>query len=157
MALDRMKEYKEQQRQQQSQEKWDAVYAQMLQEFEQTGAAVRSSISKASTISDEEHRLELTEDDFVITQWKMDKIDQKLNYLYRNWQVEYKNAVTLEDCNEVKGSINLSWRNMNVCIGFSIRFSNKRIGRPIILVYLPLRSIPLILPLVWLPWMMPRH
>ena len=32
----------------------------------------------------------------------MDKIDQKLNDLYRNWQTEYKNAVTLEDCNEVK-------------------------------------------------------
>ena len=32
----------------------------------------------------------------------MDKIDQKLNDLYRNWQAEYKNAVTLEDCDEVK-------------------------------------------------------
>ena len=157
MALDRMKEYKEQQRQQQSQEEWDVVYAQMLQEFEQAGAVVRSSISKASTISDEEHRLELTVDDFVSIQWKMDKIDQKLNYLHRNWQAEYKNAVTLEDCNEVKSSINLSWRNMNASIESSIRCSNKQIGRPIIIVYLPLRSIPLILPLVWLPWMMPRH
>ena len=35
MVLDRMKKYKEQQRQQ-SQEEWDVVYAQMLQEFEQT-------------------------------------------------------------------------------------------------------------------------
>ena len=32
----------------------------------------------------------------------MDKIDQKLNDLYRNWQAEYKNVVTPEDCNEVK-------------------------------------------------------
>ena len=32
----------------------------------------------------------------------MDKIDQKLNDLYRNWQTEYKNAVTLKDCEEVK-------------------------------------------------------
>ena len=32
----------------------------------------------------------------------MDKIDQKLNDLYRNWQGEYKNVVTPEDCNEVK-------------------------------------------------------
>ena len=32
----------------------------------------------------------------------MHKTDQKLNDLYRNWQVEYKNAVTLEDCNEGK-------------------------------------------------------
>ena len=51
---------------------------------------------------DEEHQLELTEDDFIVIQWKMDKIDQKLNDLYRNWQAEYKNAVTMEDCNEVK-------------------------------------------------------
>ena len=102
MALERMKEYKEQQRQQQSQEEQDVVYAQMLQEFEWTPAAVRSSISKPSTISDEECWLALTEDDFVIIQWKMDKIDQKLNGLYRNWQVEYKNAVTPEDCEEVK-------------------------------------------------------
>ena len=32
----------------------------------------------------------------------MDKIDQNLNDLYRNWQVEYKNAVTPEDCKEIK-------------------------------------------------------
>ena len=32
----------------------------------------------------------------------MDKTDQKLNDLCRNWQAEYKNAVTLEGCNEVK-------------------------------------------------------
>ena len=43
-----------------------------------------------STILDEEQRLALTDDDFVIIQWKMDKIYQKLNGLYRNWQVEYK-------------------------------------------------------------------
>ena len=36
MALDRMREHKEQQRQQQNQEERDAMYAQMLQEFEQT-------------------------------------------------------------------------------------------------------------------------
>ena len=40
--------------------------AQMLQEFEQTQAVVRSSISKASTISDEEHQLKLTKDDFLL-------------------------------------------------------------------------------------------
>ena len=42
------------------------------------------------------------EDDFVTIQWKMDKIDQKLNYLYRNWQADYKNAITPKDCEEVK-------------------------------------------------------
>ena len=50
-----MKESKKQQCHQQSQEERDAMYAQMLQNLERTRAAVRSSISKASTISDEEH------------------------------------------------------------------------------------------------------
>ena len=63
---------------------------------------MRSSISKASTISDEEHQLALMEGDFLTIQWKMDKIDQKLNDLYRNWQVEYKNAISPKDCEEVK-------------------------------------------------------
>ena len=78
------------------------MYAQMLQDLKRTRAAVRSSISKASTISDEEHQLALTEDDFLAIQWKMDKIDQKLNDLYKNWQAEYKNAITPKDYKEVK-------------------------------------------------------
>ena len=55
MTLDRMREHEKQHRQQQNQEEWDTAYVQMLQEFEQTRAVVRSTISKASTISDEEH------------------------------------------------------------------------------------------------------
>ena len=102
VALEKMKESKEQQHHQQSREEWDAVYAQMLQNLERTRACVRSSISKASAISDEEHWLALTEDDFLAIQWKMDRIDQKLADLYGNWQVEYKNAVTSEECEEVK-------------------------------------------------------
>ena len=50
-----MKESKEQQHHQQNQEERDTVYAQMLQNLERTRAAVRISINKASTISDEEH------------------------------------------------------------------------------------------------------
>ena len=50
----------------------------MLQNLERTRAVVRSSISKASTISDEECQLALTEDDFIAIQSKMDKTDQKL-------------------------------------------------------------------------------
>ena len=51
----------------------------MLQDFEWTQAAVRSTISKASTISNNDCRMELTEDDLLAIEWKMDKIDQKLN------------------------------------------------------------------------------
>ena len=89
IALEKMKESKEQQQCQQNQEERDAVYAQMLQNLERTRAAVRSSISKASTISDEECHLALTEDDFLAIQWKMDRINQKLADLYGNWQAEY--------------------------------------------------------------------
>ena len=74
----------------------------MLQNLTRTRAAVRSSISKASTISDEEHQLALTEDDFLAIQWKMDKIDQKLTDLYRNWQAQYRSAITSEVCEEVE-------------------------------------------------------
>ena len=97
-----MKESKEQQQHQQNQEERGAVFAQVLQNLERTRAAVRSSISKASTISDEEYHLALTEDDFLTIQWKMDRIDQKMGNPYGNWQAEYRSAITSEDCEEVK-------------------------------------------------------
>ena len=77
------------------------MYAQMLQNLERTRAAVRSSISKASTISDEEHQMTLTEDVFLVIQQKIDKIDQRLTDLYGNWQAEYRAAMTLEECEEI--------------------------------------------------------
>ena len=55
VALEGMKESKKKQHHQQSQEERDTVYAKMLQNLERTRAAVRNSISRASTISDEEH------------------------------------------------------------------------------------------------------
>ena len=81
-ALERMKESKEQQCHQQSQEERDTMYAQMLQNLEKTRAAVRSSNTKASTISDEELQLVLREDDFLAIQWKTDRSNQKLADLY---------------------------------------------------------------------------
>ena len=44
----------------------------------------------------------MTEGDFIAIQWKMDRIDQKLGDLYRNWQAEYKSVVRPEDCETVK-------------------------------------------------------
>ena len=32
----------------------------------------------------------------------MDKIDQRLTDLYRNWQAEYKDAITSEECKEIR-------------------------------------------------------
>ena len=74
----------------------------MLRNLERTRVAIRNSISRASTILAEEHRLTLTEDDFLVIKQKMDKIDQKLDGLYQNWQAEYKEAVTLEECEEIR-------------------------------------------------------
>ena len=74
----------------------------MLHNLERTRAAVRNSISKDSTIPDEERPLTLSKDDFLVIQCKMDRIDQRLNELYRNWQAEYKDAVTSEECEEIR-------------------------------------------------------
>ena len=49
VALEKMKESKEKQHQR-SQEERDTMYPKMLQNLERTGAAIRSSINKASTI-----------------------------------------------------------------------------------------------------------
>ena len=132
------------------------MYAEMLQDLERTRATVRGSVGKASTISEEEHQLALTEDDFLAIQWKMDKIDQKLNDLYRNWQAEYKNAITPKDCEEVKRFYKPYLEKHESKIGSSTKCSNKQINKQVILVYLLLRSISPKSPLAWLLWMMPR-
>ena len=44
----------------------------------------------------------LTEKEFSVIKKKMDKIDQRLDDLYKNWHAEYGNANTLEECEEIK-------------------------------------------------------
>ena len=102
VALEKMKESKEKHHIQQAKEERDATYAQMVQSLEKTRAMVRNSVSIASTISAEEHQLTLMEDDFMVIQRKMDKIDQRLDKLYKNWHAEYKDAVSAEDCEEIR-------------------------------------------------------
>ena len=63
---------------------------------------VRNSISQASTISAEEWQMALTEKEFSMIKKKMDKIDQRLDELYKNWHAEYGNANTKEECEEIK-------------------------------------------------------
>ena len=74
----------------------------MVQNLEKMRAMVRNSVSRVSAISAEEHQLTLTEDDFLAVQRKMDKIDQRLDELYKNWHAEYRDAVLSEDCEEKK-------------------------------------------------------
>ena len=44
----------------------------------------------------------LTEKEFSMIKKKMDKIDHRLDELYKNWHVEYGNANTMEECEEIK-------------------------------------------------------
>ena len=102
VALEKIKESKEKYHKQQAEEERDTAYAQMVQNVEKTRAMVRNSVSRASTISAEEHHLTLTENDFMAIQEKMDKIDQRLDDLYKNWHAEYRDAVSVEECDEIK-------------------------------------------------------
>ena len=81
VMLDSMKEHKARQRQQSKKER-DEVYKQMTRNVEKVKAIARESLSRASTISVEEHRMALSRADFKNIQGKMDKIDQKLEGLY---------------------------------------------------------------------------
>ena len=46
--------------------------------------------------------MKLTEEDLIIVQQKIDRINQKLSNLYKNWQADFRNIVTQEDCDEVE-------------------------------------------------------
>ena len=74
----------------------------MVQNVEKTRAMVRNSVSRASTVSAEESLLTLTEDDFSVIKKKVDKIDQRLDDLYKNWHAEYQDATSSEACEEIK-------------------------------------------------------
>ena len=101
MALDKLKESKGKHPKQQAEEK-DVTYSQLAKDIEKTRALVRNSVSRASTVSAEERQLALTEKDFTAIKKKMDKIDQTLDDLYKNWHAEYGSAATLEECKEIK-------------------------------------------------------
>ena len=44
----------------------------------------------------------LTVEEFSMIKKKMDKIDCRLEDLYKNWHAEYGNASTMEECEEIK-------------------------------------------------------
>ena len=79
-----MKESKGKHPKQPDEEERKATYSQMGQNIDRTRTVVRNSISRASTISAEEQQLALTEEDFSVIKKKMDKIDQRLDDLYKN-------------------------------------------------------------------------
>ena len=97
-----MKESKGKHPKQPDEKEREAAYSQMTQNMERTRNVVRNSISRASTISAEERQMALTEKEFSVIKKKMDKIDQRLDDLYKNWHAEYGNTNTLEECEEIK-------------------------------------------------------
>ena len=48
------------------------------------------------------HRMSLTATDFRNIKEKMNKIDQRIDGLYQNWQAEYKEAMTSEQCEDIQ-------------------------------------------------------
>ena len=101
VMLDSMKEYKMRQKQQDKKEK-DEVYRQMSRNLENVREVARNAFSRASTISVEEHRMALSETDFLNIKEKMNKIDQRIDDLYQNWQAESKEAITSEQCEDIQ-------------------------------------------------------
>ena len=102
IALDKMKESKEKHLKQPDEQQREVTYSQMAQNMERTRTVVKNSISRASTISAEEQHMALTEKEFSVIKRKMDKIDQRLDDLYKNWHAEYGSTTTLEECDEIK-------------------------------------------------------
>ena len=74
----------------------------MSQNLERVREVARSTFSRASTISAEECQMVLSETDFINIKIKMNKIDQRISGLYQNWQAEYKEAITSEQCEEIQ-------------------------------------------------------
>ena len=46
--------------------------------------------------------MNLSETDFINIKEKMNKIDQRIDGLYQNWQAEYKEAITTDQCEEIQ-------------------------------------------------------
>ena len=101
VTLNSIKEYKIRQRQQGEKDR-DEIFRKMSQNLEKVREVARSTFSRASTISAEEHRMALSETDFINIKEKMNKIDQRIDGLYQNWQAEYKEAITTEQCEEIQ-------------------------------------------------------
>ena len=99
--LDSMIDGKIKQRQLEKRER-DEIYKQMASNLEKVIAIARNSLSRASTISVDEQQMTLTKTDFLNIKEKMNKIDQRIEGLYQNWQAEYKEAITLEQCDAIQ-------------------------------------------------------
>ena len=74
----------------------------MSRNLENVREVARNAFSRASTISVDEHRMALSETDFLNIKEKMNKIDKRIDSLYQNWQAESKEAITSEQCEDIQ-------------------------------------------------------
>ena len=74
----------------------------MSRNLESVREVARNTFSRASTILVEEHQMALSETDFLNIKEKMNKIDQRIDGLYQNWQAEYKEVITSEQCEDIQ-------------------------------------------------------
>ena len=74
----------------------------MSQNLERVREVARGTLSRAFTILAEEHQMAVTETDFINIKEKMNKIDERIDGLYQNWQAEYTEAITTEQCEEIQ-------------------------------------------------------
>ena len=99
--MNSIKEYKARQEQQGKKDR-DEVYQKMSQNLERVREVARHTLSRASMISSEEHQMKLSETDFINIKEKLNKIDQRIDGLYQNWQAEYKEVITTEQSEEIQ-------------------------------------------------------
>ena len=99
--LDSLIDIKIQQRPLEKRER-DEIYKQMTRNLDKVRAIARNSLSRASSILVEDRQMALTRTDFRNIKEKMNKIDQKLDGLYQNWQAEYKEVMTSEQCEDIQ-------------------------------------------------------
>ena len=99
----------------------------------------------------------LTEDDFLVMQQKMDKINQRLDKLYKNWQAKYKDAVTSEECKEIRRFYKpyLEKYESKYRILYQILQQANKPARQTSLISIPKPTSGITPSLAY--WMMPRH
>ena len=106
VTLNSIKEYKARQKQQGKKDR-DEVYQKMSQNLERVREVARHTLSRSSMISSEEHQMKLSETDFINIKEKINKIDQRIDGLYKTGKQNIKRQFQQNNVNKFKDSMNL--------------------------------------------------
>ena len=125
VMLESMREQKEKQKQLAKRES-DEVFKQMTRNVEKVRATAGDFLnSGASTILVEEHHMAWTEAEILYVIEKMNKIKQKIKGLYLNWQAEYEEAMTTEQCEDIHRFYEPQVQKYETKYDCCIRYGNK--------------------------------